>query len=1492
MDGNWGEIARLKFIPRVAVEEEDADDTEFHTDEAASNRNGQWVVISDEPAEEADEPAAEEEQQLRVRRAIHEEYKALIAHILDRIDGNDRLDTTSFVSTVADFVGSSCVGYHGRNSITNEDVMWTMLSLAELHQWKQELKKQLRRLQNNGTDGQDTTDGVLQTNNENDETTTIKIQRIQESYNACQHRIGSIQKGDASEGPGGLMERPGLHAALTILRAGLKPSSLSQIAAWRDAVMNVLKTSSTVMEDLHWEYGNAHLRRRNGLEESIDDENPSKDDRSNNDPWIDASWLVLDSIALLHEIRPIGLPNSTVNQDLMGASSSTHEKHNNPQEDASSSRIMRQIVSTIAPIAGDGTYDLFLDLILFHPHHSACGGLSQRGVSRMQAPAAMASSLGHDAAPWSDWVELKLAVLRIAVGGRSGEGIFGLRESSSSSKEGNVDGGANDGTDDGTSVDNAHDNGAAHGLVLLVLSSSSKRRWFSQDAHTRKLETAVRSYLEPYLDGRGGRPSYGSLLQHGASGSGSRMKKKNAHNKSNSGGKAVAKPQSAGRTTEAMANAMTELLCLVLGDERANGVLRMHERSWGCTDSRCGSSLVSSMHALLITTEADESTVAGAGVAASADSVRPPLLPRSSCNVFNFVVDQLYTQHDLMYKISPPEQKMALLVDLSLSAAQLVLQLYEPNSALRQSRLIQYGWGDGSGSADGPPASAARMLRALAGWLHEMSSCHATKKNPQERCRDLYSPSWIKETCQKTLDISMTFLQSDVLPALGGSAVTPPQGGDGLGGGMGQHVDEEYEDHHPRADEAVPYRIRGRLMAQQRVQRLRKARLVPPPEIRRCCIEIIQDMVRHVGPLLPKLANNNGDANLEGLQHTFSFDLPILLLSYLTVDQALSPHIGIALENTLQAYKCATERYQRSVGSTNQSADFLVQSAAPVLPAILTASTSESHLARRFAARWTLEVVRCLDPDAARVLCLYLVTDSDKATSDAASACIKLIEIEEHNDSKDKGCSSRVGGIDGAALFMDSASGIDKDILYAQLDQEIDILAKELQIPGDAALILLQQHQFSRSLVIDNIRLCDSLDQVLNRCGVQWRCRSLLSENSTSDGSTNTGSLAAGPHQCGICYDDDFSNEEMHALPCGHMFCRSCFCSFLRVKFEDPRSLLGTSCPEQGCNERVAESDLKELEPEKLDIWKKHLFESFVDASEGHRWCPGVDCSMVAVSDSRTGSATCTSCKSSFCFKCGAEPHALADCSDVEDFMRLFKSSEYWIKKHAKPCPGPGCKVPIEKNQGCNHMTCSSCNTHFCWICLTIIGNDGNLNKHVCNRFDPRTEWSEKRRNEFYLSRFEACADGEKFAAIKVDCLATMLDDLADTHLPFSMEDFEILKKAREELVHVRSFLKWTYVIAWAWSPGNAFGATTPASGDLASSCEASAKRDLFESHQATLEMFTEKLARLTEMSLEEMYSTRGERYFRMHFRALAFHTQVLEKYVDRMVEFLARSRN
>ena len=44
-----------------------------------------------------------------------------------------------------------------------------------------------------------------------------------------------------------------------------------------------------------------------------------------------------------------------------------------------------------------------------------------------------------------------------------------------------------------------------------------------------------------------------------------------------------------------------------------------------------------------------------------------------------------------------------------------------------------------------------------------------------------------------------------------------------------------------------------------------------------------------------------------------------------------------------------------------------------------------------------------------------------------------------------------------------------------------------------------------------------------------------------------------------------------------------------------------------------------------------------------------------------------------------------------------FKRDYLWVTQHCKKCPR--CGWSIEKNEGCNHMTCRLCHHEFCWLC-------------------------------------------------------------------------------------------------------------------------------------------------------------------------------------------------
>jgi len=93
------------------------------------------------------------------------------------------------------------------------------------------------------------------------------------------------------------------------------------------------------------------------------------------------------------------------------------------------------------------------------------------------------------------------------------------------------------------------------------------------------------------------------------------------------------------------------------------------------------------------------------------------------------------------------------------------------------------------------------------------------------------------------------------------------------------------------------------------------------------------------------------------------------------------------------------------------------------------------------------------------------------------------------------------------------------------------------------------------------------------------------------------------------------------------------------------------------------------------------------------------------------------------------EPHEPCTCDQWNQWLekaskyRDVKSdanviaSQIWISNNTKDCPG--CKAHIQKNEGCNHMTCKTCRHEFCWICMGPWREHGEKSGGYfsCNKF-------------------------------------------------------------------------------------------------------------------------------------------------------------------------------
>jgi len=279
--------------------------------------------------------------------------------------------------------------------------------------------------------------------------------------------------------------------------------------------------------------------------------------------------------------------------------------------------------------------------------------------------------------------------------------------------------------------------------------------------------------------------------------------------------------------------------------------------------------------------------------------------------------------------------------------------------------------------------------------------------------------------------------------------------------------------------------------------------------------------------------------------------------------------------------------------------------------------------------------------------------------------------------------------------------------------------------------------------------------------------------------------------------------------------------------------------------------------------------DSFV--TNDKKWCPQVGC-VLAVQTLRklepVEQGVSCDCGADWCFLCTKDDHSPSSCEQAANWtLKNNSDSENvnWILANTKMCPK--CKVQIEKNQGCNHMTCKNCKYEFCWLCK------GDWVKHTaCSKFTAdggRTGASEEEakataaKNELqrymhYFTRFDNHAKSIKFAQKTLSTAEKRAEDLQKLK-GAGAQAVQFLLDSTRAVIKCRRVLQWTYVYAFYLTSTNL------------------KDKDLFETYQAQLDEFTEKLHGMAEQPIEKM--TGNDTRTKM-----ISYTHLVEKYRDNVV--------
>lgn len=389
---------------------------------------------------------------------------------------------------------------------------------------------------------------------------------------------------------------------------------------------------------------------------------------------------------------------------------------------------------------------------------------------------------------------------------------------------------------------------------------------------------------------------------------------------------------------------------------------------------------------------------------------------------------------------------------------------------------------------------------------------------------------------------------------------------------------------------------------------------------------------------------------------------------------------------------------------------------------------------------------------------------------------------------------------------------------------------------------------------IDNISLIDHRNEVINDCceltclskdkatsvliAYQWRLEDIRDNWFNTEEATNLERLGLKSHQnklsessnlteCLICFNDlsnkkkialeelpsnfsvaDVENNYM-SLGCNHNFCGDCWLEYVCAKVEDQLTLLTSYCPFSGCHLVVPESSLSSFiklssKTEFISALEKAIIRDFTEKNKDIKICPNLKCNLaVRTLNSERIEIECR-CGILFCFKCGKEAHQPCSCETAHSWELKTMSegkTALWLLANTKICPR--CNKRIEKNEGCNHMTCQKgaggCGYEFCWICLGVWKIHGT-NYYNCTFVQKnKTEQDNKicfNKFQKAVKYFEEINDLLVQAEEMKDSTFSQIKLMLDSHHILNQE-FDFLTKAMNAITLVRRRLKYCYALSY-----------------------------------------------------------------------------------------------
>jgi ariadne-1 len=188
---------------------------------------------------------------------------------------------------------------------------------------------------------------------------------------------------------------------------------------------------------------------------------------------------------------------------------------------------------------------------------------------------------------------------------------------------------------------------------------------------------------------------------------------------------------------------------------------------------------------------------------------------------------------------------------------------------------------------------------------------------------------------------------------------------------------------------------------------------------------------------------------------------------------------------------------------------------------------------------------------------------------------------------------------------------------------------------------------------------------------------------------------------CDVCFEEKES-DRFTPLSCCHYneSCTDCLLEIIKTSLQE-KTTAHIVCPNRNCAKPITLHDMYVVTRSQPDVYKEFDAIAIQEWRDTHtKHCPTPDCAFSFINEGAKQDFECPQCKQTYCSNCLIKHSQYITCEHAQIVGNKTKeetANQEWLQKTTKACPQ--CKAPVEKNKGCNHMTCK-CKHQFCWVCL------------------------------------------------------------------------------------------------------------------------------------------------------------------------------------------------